>query len=65
MGQRIKTDDSLSYGEIAQMCEGWTPADLEGLMTTAGHYAVVDGRKKIFFEDCLLAFERLNRGSLG
>lgn len=64
MDQRIKTADNLPYEDLARITENWTPADLEGLMTKAGHYAVVDGRKKISFEDCMLAFERLSRGSL-
>lgn len=64
MSQRLKVSDDLSHEELARMTDGWTPADLEGLMTSAAHYAVIDGRKKISFEDCVLAFERLSKGSI-
>ena len=64
MSRRLKVSDDLSHEELARMTDGWTPADLEGLMTSAAHYAVIDGRKKIFFEDCILAFERLSKRSV-
>lgn len=64
MSQRLKVSDDLSYEALARMTDGWTPAELEGLMTGAAHYAVIDGRKKIFLEDCILAFERLDKGSM-
>jgi proteasome regulatory subunit len=53
--------DGVEFGDLADLTDGFSGAELESLATEAGMFAIRDGRTEVRMEDFEEAFDKIDR----